>query len=155
MPGTIVEPEYVDDAPRPGRPKTSTFIANLIVKTITTNSTTRGFFCSRIAYKVNKTPGIQPVSASTVYRVLKEHGYGVFKRIVKPGLTSDQMKERLKWCLDYKDWTLEDWKKVIWSDETSVQLGGVRGRRRVWRTKEETYHSHVVVRRWKGFSEFM
>jgi hypothetical protein len=66
-----------------------------------------------------------------VYRVLKEHGYGVYKRTIKPGLTKKQMAERLKWCLEHKDWTLEDWKNVIWTDETSVQLGGVRGRRRV------------------------
>jgi hypothetical protein len=38
------------------------------------------------------------------------------------------MAERLKWCLDHRG---EDWRYVIFSDETSVQLGGVRGRRRV------------------------
>jgi hypothetical protein len=62
------------------------------------------------------------------------------------------MAERLKWCLDHRD---EDWRHVIFSDETSVQLGGVRGRRRVLRKKEETFHKHVIQRRWKGFSEFM
>jgi hypothetical protein len=49
---------------------------------------------------------------------------------MKPDLTKVQMKERLQWCIYYKDWTLEDWKNIIWTDETSVQLGGVRGRRR-------------------------
>jgi len=44
---------------------------------------------------------------------------------------------------------------VILLDETSVILGGVRGKRRVWRKKEETYHPHIVVRRWKGRKEFM
>jgi len=44
---------------------------------------------------------------------------------------------------------------VIFSDETSVQLEGTRGKRRVWRKKDETHHQHVIVRRWKGFSEFM
>lgn len=62
------------------------------------------------------------------------------------------MAERLKWCLDYRN---QEWKYVIFSDETSVVLGGVRGRRRVWRLKEETYHEHVITRRWKGKSEFM
>jgi hypothetical protein len=44
---------------------------------------------------------------------------------------------------------------VIFSDETSVVLGGVRGKRRVWRNKDETFHPHVVVRRCKGKPEFM
>jgi Transposase/DDE superfamily endonuclease len=142
----------VDDAPRLGRPPISTATAKFIIKTMTRNSTTRGWSCARIASEVSNTPGWKPVSASTVYRTLTSEGYGVFKRTVKPGLTTEQMAERLKWCLDHKD---EDWRHVIFSDETSVQLGGVRGKRRVWRKKEETFHEHVIQRRWKGFSEFM
>jgi hypothetical protein len=64
-------------------------------------------------------------------------------------------KKWLEWCLKYKDWKLEDWKNVIFIDETSVQLGGVRGKRRVWRTPDEVYHHHVIKRRWKGYKEFM
>jgi transposase len=151
----VVEPHHVDDAPRSGRPKTSTATAELILKTMLKNSTTRGWSCKRIASEVSAIPGWQVVSPSTVYRVLIEHGYGVYKRTVKPRLTKEQMEERLKWCLEHAHWTLEDWKNVIWTDETSVQLGGVRGRRRVWRKKDEAYHDHVIMRRWKGFKEFM
>ena len=65
------------------------------------------------------------------------------------------MKERLDWCLEYKDQTLKDWKNIIQTDETSVQLGGVRGRRRCWRKKDEAYHDYIVICRWKGFKEFI
>ena len=44
---------------------------------------------------------------------------------------------------------------MIFTDETSVQKGGVRGRRRVWRKKDKAHNIHVIARRWKGFSEFM
>jgi hypothetical protein len=44
---------------------------------------------------------------------------------------------------------------VIFSDETSVVLSGVRGKRRVWRKKDETHHRHCIIRRWKGKKEFM
>jgi transposase len=117
----VIEPYHVDDTLRSGRPKTSEAIIELILKTMLQNSTTRGWSCNRIASEVSETG--QLVSASTVYRVLKEHGYGVYKRTVKPGLTKEQMKERLAWCLDYKDWTLEDWKNVIWTDETGFRGG--------------------------------
>ena len=44
---------------------------------------------------------------------------------------------------------------MIFSDETSVQLSAVRGRRRIQRKKSEVYYPYVVTTRWKGFSEFM
>jgi len=148
----VLETWHIDDAPRSRRPPISTATAKFIIKTMTRNSTTRGWSCARIASKVSNTPSWKPVSASTVYRTLTLEGYSVFKRTVKLGLTTEQMAKRLKWCLDYRD---EDWKYVVFSDKTSVQLGGVRGRRRVWRKKEETFYKHVIQRRWKGFSEFM
>jgi Transposase len=86
----------VDNAPRSGRQKTSTATAEFILKTMLKNSTTQGWSCNGIALEVSGTLGWQPVSPSTVYRVLKEHGYRVYKRTIKPGLTKEQMKERLK-----------------------------------------------------------
>ena len=55
----------------------------------------------------------------------------------------------------YKDQTLEDWKNVIQTDETSVVLGHRRGGTRVWRAIEDKYDPTVVRARWKGASEFM
>lgn len=66
------------------------------------------------------------------------------------------MKEdRLKWCLQHQDWTLEDWKNVIWSDETSVVLLHRRGGYRVWRKVDEAFVRSCIRERWKGYSEFM
>lgn len=77
------------------------------------NLTTRSWSCNRIAVEVLGTLGWQLISPSTVYQVLKEHGYRVYTRTVKLGLTKEQMEERLKWCLEHKDWTLKNWKNVI------------------------------------------
>jgi hypothetical protein len=44
---------------------------------------------------------------------------------------------------------------VVFSDETSVRLGGVRGRQRVWRLLEEAFHKHCVTHWWKNKGEFM
>jgi hypothetical protein len=38
------------------------------------------------------------------------------------------------------DWTLEDWKNVIWADETSIVLGRRRGGTRVRRAVEDKYN---------------
>jgi len=151
-PFKVLETWHMDDAPRSRRPPISTATTKFIIKTITRNSTTRRWSCARIASKVSNTPSWKPVSASTVYRTLTLKGYSVFKRTVKLGLTIKQMAERLKWCLDHKD---KDWRHIIFSNKISVQLRGVRGKRRVWRKKEETFYKHVIQRRWKGFFEFI
>ncbi|KAJ5941766.1 hypothetical protein N7516_001934 [Penicillium verrucosum] len=56
---------------------------------------------------------------------------------------------RLAWCLEHRDWTLEDWKNVIWTDETSVILLHRRGGYRIWRTKEESFVRSAIRERWK------
>jgi hypothetical protein len=60
---------------------------------------------------------------------------------------------RLTWAIAHQDWTLEDWKNVILSDETIVVLGQRRGALR--RTKYEAHHPTYIRRRWKKASEFM
>ena len=151
----LIHVSYVEDAKRSGRPKTSQAVIDLVLATVTKNSTTRSYSAKRIAQKVSAMPEIRKISASTVYRILIDNNYKSCKQTVKPGLSIDMQKKRLTWCLLYKDWTLEDWKNVIFTDETSVQMGGVRGKRRVWRTPEEAYHKHIIKRRYKGFKEFM
>jgi transposase len=97
----------------------------------------------------------QDISQSSALRILKNNGLTNVKPTTKPGLTAAMRKIRFEWALAHANWTLEDWKNVIWSDETSVVLGHRRGAVRVWRASNEAYDSTVVRRRWKGFSEFM
>jgi hypothetical protein len=159
MPGTPVELKHVDDLLRSGRPRVSTYITAAILTVLTRNSTTRGYSCLRIAYEVSSyLPGKQFVSVSTVWRTLTAEGYGSYKRTVKPGLNKENKEKRLAWCIKHSlenGWDLEKWKTVIWTDETSVQLGSVRGKRRIWRKPDEVFYEHVVVEWWKGFQEFM
>ena len=70
-------------------------------------------------------------------------------------MTKKMRKERLEWCLQHKDWTLEDWRNVIWSDETAVVLLHRRGRYRIWRKADEATVKKCIRERWKGYSEFM
>jgi hypothetical protein len=55
-----------------------------------------------------------------VYKILKAKGYACCKLTVKPGLNKEIIEARKAFCEKYKDWTLEDWKNVIFLDETSV-----------------------------------
>jgi len=58
----------------------------------------------------------------TVWRVLCKAGMKKIKPTRKPGLTKKMKEERLAFCHRHQHWTLEDWKNVIWSDETSIIL---------------------------------
>ncbi len=96
VPGTAIQVEHVDDKPRSGRPKTGTATVLKNLEIVTRNSTTRGWSYGRIAGEFHTLyPSWQEISASTVYRVLKENRYGVFKRTVKPGLNKAQKEARL------------------------------------------------------------
>jgi hypothetical protein len=86
---------------------------------------------------------------------MKKNRMHSVKTTKKPGLTPAMMQARFEFALRYEHWTIEDWKKIIWTDETSVLLGARRGKVRVWRTAKEKFESTVVRNRWKGFSEFM
>jgi len=147
---------YVEDAPRVGRPKKATpELEEEVIKTISKNSTTRELSTANIVEIVGPLIKGGTISACIIHRILRRRGYKPCKLTIKPGLTKEAKLARLKWCLDYKDWTLEDWKNVIWSDETSVTWGGQRGRIRVWRKESEAYNHHCIRRRWKGFKQFM
>jgi hypothetical protein len=38
----------------------------------------------------------------------------------RPILTKKYYRERLDFTIAHQDWTIEDWKKVFWSDETKI-----------------------------------
>jgi hypothetical protein len=66
------------------------------------------------------------------------------------------MKEaRLQFALRYQDWTLDDWKNVIWSDETAVVLGYRRGGYKLWRLAKENVNKQAIRPRFQEASEFM
>lgn len=76
-----------------------------------------------------------PISRSTVNRYLKENlGLIPYKPQIQPKLTKQQMKNRLKFCLERKNWTFDDWKKVMFSDESPFELFHSPNRQndRVW-----------------------
>jgi len=41
----------------------------------------------------------------------------------KPGLHAKNVAKRLEWVMKHKDLTVEDWKRIIWLDESSICIG--------------------------------
>ena len=64
------------------------------------------------------------VGADTIRRVLKEAGMKAITKNKKPKLSPIHIRQRLEFAKRYQHWTVEDWKCVIWSDETKINRLG-------------------------------
>ena len=50
----------------------------------------------------------------------------------------------MDFAISHKDWTMEDWKKVIWSDETKINRLGSDGGKWVWKKPGEDLSDRLV-----------
>jgi len=57
-----------------------------------------------------------------------------------PLLKPAHVKARLKLSNDHLDDPEESWEKVVWSDETNIELFGHNFTNCVWRKKDDEYH---------------
>ena len=69
------------------------------------------------------------------------------KAVVKskhPFLSTRHRKAHLDFAYAHKDWTVDDWKKVIWSDETKINHLGSDGHKWVWKKTGEGLSDRLV-----------
>jgi transposase len=78
------------------------------------------------------------VSTKTIRTSLHKIGFYSHISARKPFLTETQQQNRFNWCIERNNWMIEDWNKVIWSDESRFCLFH-DGPRRVWRQKGERF----------------
>lgn len=60
-------------------------------------------------------------SVRTVQRVLKRAHIRKWIAAERPLLEEKHAAQRLQWALEHRDWTPEQWAKVVWLDECSVE----------------------------------
>jgi transposase len=85
------------------------------------------------------------VCATMLMKALLELGYTHSVARRRPLLKELDMKRRLKFARAHKNWTVEDWNRVIFTDEMSIKVGQERTSCVfVWRKKGEEYHKDYV-----------
>jgi transposase len=77
------------------------------------------------------------VCPRTVQNRLHEHDLYGRALVKKPLLTNKHIAQRIAFAKKYQNWTVDDWKRVLWSDETKICLHGSDGRRWTWRKPGE------------------
>ena len=68
------------------------------------------------------------IDSSTVRRRLLAAGRPAYRSVKKQLLTLAMKKKRYHWAKVYKGWTAEDWKKVVFTDETHFLVQGQKSR---------------------------
>lgn len=84
------------------------------------------------------------VSGRTVRRMLNEAGMKAARKPKVLPLTPKRKKVRLSWAKAHQSWTVDDWKQVIFSDETKINRIGSDGAQWFWNaTNEEIRECHL------------
>ena len=100
---------------------------------------------SKVA-KYMRDTGSLLVSNPTAKRMMHNQKFVARKKTFKPFLTDKHMQKRKLYGHDKLLWTEDDWKKVLFTDETKVNLFGSDGMQWYWSKPEETLNKQLTRR---------
>ena len=130
-------PDYYHIEPKTGRPRVmndrSVRIAGRMIARDEVHNATE---LQKKAFK--------DVSTRTLQRRLKEHGFVCRVKKKKPYLNQKAKEARRQWAMAHVDWTVEDCKRVIFSDESKYMLFKSDGREYAWFRKGEQYEAKNI-----------
>ncbi|CEG82532.1 hypothetical protein RMATCC62417_16591 [Rhizopus microsporus] len=69
----------------------------------------------------------------TIRKELKKLGYVSRVAVKKSLLSEKKRKARYIFAKNHEHWTVDDWRKVIWTDESSFEISKLSSQPRVWR----------------------
>ena len=95
-------------------------------------------------YHAIKDTFLGTVSVQTIRRALKRQGMLAVTKKKRPYLSPRHKAKRYAFALSKKYWTVEDWKRVVWSDETKINRVGSDGRKWVWKKQGEGLSDRLV-----------
>ena len=62
------------------------------------------------------------INTSTNSRILQQYNMILCITLRKPRIMPKQRRTRVDWCNEHLSWSVQDWSKVILSDESSYQV---------------------------------
>jgi len=130
---------------RTGRPRIlDEFEREELKRSVVSNKKTRRQTLSQIRLNViNETN--KPISIQTIRKELAEQGLRSRIPRFSPLISERNKEKRLFWARTYENWTVEDFKKVVWSDESTYTQFRTSGFGRVWREPSEEFHEDCIA----------
>lgn len=125
-------------APKTGRPK---LVSDRCARLIGRN----------LVQGISKTPKAAArelsieASVWTIRRSLKRNNFKAAKKPKKPKLSMKNIAARLRFAKIYKNWTVDDWKRVIWSDETKINRFNSDGVQYFWSHTGKATTSNQII----------
>jgi transposase len=132
----------VADRPKSGRPKISTDRDNRTLSRM--SMANRCLTLAQLRMKWN----IQ-ASKTTVRNRLRAAGIRGYIARRKPMLTATHRKCRLRWCRDRRGWSVDAWRNIIFSDESSFCLIPNSYRVSIHRRRDEAYRPECLAPSYK------
>lgn len=83
-------------------------------------------------------------SVKTIRCALKGTGLQAYRRRRKFYLKAAHASARRKWAREHREWTVDDWKRIVYSDESKFNLHGSDGNRWVWRERGKGFDRRYV-----------
>ncbi|RPA97195.1 hypothetical protein L873DRAFT_1771557 [Choiromyces venosus 120613-1] len=93
---------------------------------------------------IRRESGLSHVSDTTIWKALRERGIKAYREEFKFILKSENKLQRLTYCEERKDWTLNEWRNYGFTDEMSIEIGSLFGLNLIWRDITERWHEDCV-----------
>lgn len=90
------------------------------------------------------------VHRNTIRRYIRSIGYANRIARKKAFLNATHREKRLAFAHRYKHWSVHEWKHVIWTDESSFEVGKYYRQIRVWRKVNEKFFSACLAPTFKS-----
>ncbi|QRW26396.1 COG4 transport domain-containing protein [Rhizoctonia solani] len=102
-----------------------------------------------VAQEISSTNGV-PVSSLNVHWAVQKAGVVPFVKPKKPAMTKEHIKACYEFAMAHQHWTIDDWKRIQWSDETKINRFGSDGHHYVYKglarhlspTRSSKHHKH-------------
>lgn len=85
------------------------------------------------------------ISNQTVRRRLHVRGLRARRRVQHPRLNREHRVHRRQWAEEHRNWTLEDWSRCLFTDESRFRLVNSDGRILAWRERGRRYAEQFMV----------
>ena len=90
------------------------------------------------------------VSTRTTRRRAHDLGFNSRVAVKKPFVNDTHRERRLQFAEDHAHWTMDDWRAVLWTDESSFEIGKPSRQIKVWRGKKAKFDPKNLVPTFKS-----